>query len=131
MENRAENVIIDTLYPMRRFLKDTGFFVDLMLEVDRAAMEEYLDQVLDRLVDCVAHSTQAHSRLWDYANELRDESFLSNSSESNRKLSQAVVELGDTLTDHLQTLGAYDDTKQLRYYYSGRIAHADLILTRI
>lgn len=127
---KTENIIVDTLYPMRRFLKDTGFFTGLVPDVERLVLEEYLDQILDRVLDCVSHPEQAHSRLWDYSHELRGYGELTDSVEETSKIAHSMVEFGETLCDQLQMLGAYDQ-KRLGYYYSGRIGHADLILTRI
>jgi hypothetical protein len=131
---QMEYIIIDTLEPMRRFLKDTAFFQQTMYDGEPIAheyLEEHLDQVIDRVIDCVSHEQLAHSRLWDYANEIKDNGFLTDAAPDAKKLAQGVVEFGDTLTQHFKDLNAYDTKHQLGYHLSGRIAHADLILARI
>lgn len=127
---KTEYVIVDTLFPMRRFLKDTEFFTGMVTEVDAQSLEEYLDTVLDRVLDCVSHPEQVHSRLWDYCHELRDHGQITDTEEETKKLAEGVLVLGETLADQLKMLGAYEN-KELGYYYSGRIGHADLILSRI
>jgi hypothetical protein len=131
----TEYIIIDTMEPMRRFLNDTAFFKhNKTCEGEVIAqdyLEEYLDMVLDRVVDCVSHEQMAYSRLWDYANQIRDEGFLTDEGQSSIALAQGVVELGEQLAQQFKELRAYDHNKQLNYYLSGRIAHADLILARI
>jgi hypothetical protein len=81
-------------------------------------------------LDCVSHPDQVHSRLWDFSHELRDEGRMTDTEPEANKLAQGVVEFGETLAEQLKMLGAYEN-KELGYYYSGRIGHADLILSRI
>jgi hypothetical protein len=131
---QTEYLIIDTLKPLGRFLKDTAFFRQTQYDGEVIAqeyIEDYLDQVLDRVIDCVSHEHQAHSRLWDYANEIKDNGFLTDSAPESIVLAQGVVVLGDALVDQLRELRAYDEKHQFNYHLSGRIAHADLILAKI
>lgn len=126
---RAEHIIVDTMQPMKRFLKDSHFFASAA-EISQDYMEDYLDNVIDRVLDCVSHESQIHSRLWDYANQLKDYGNFRNETEEAMRMAQCVVEFGESLAERLKAIGAYNN-RQLGYYYSGRIAHADLILTRM
>lgn len=124
----ADSIIIDAIAPMSRFLKDTGIF-NSGNEYWVESTENYLDELIDRVVECVTHEQQALSRLWDFFHEITNSRNVYDSEEDAYRIAHSAVVLGETLHDHLKMLGAYEN-QHLRYFYSGRFGRTDLILSR-
>lgn len=126
---KAEHLILDTMQPLGQFLKYTELFNPRDVEIAGEYIEEYLDHILGRVVDCVSHKNAAITHLWDYARQVKEDS--PNPAEGV-KLAKGILELGESLNQQLVALGAYSkEGNYLGYYYSGRIGHADLILTKL
>jgi hypothetical protein len=126
---RAEHLILDTMKPLGQFLKYTKIFNPRDAAIVGGYLEDYLDDILGRVVDCVSNKNAAITHLWDYARQVKEDSC---DPEEGVKLAKGILELGETLNQQLIELGAYSkEGNSLGYYYSGRIGHADLILTKI
>jgi hypothetical protein len=128
-QQRSEFIIIDTMKPLGLFIKRTDFFNTHGIDVPKDAVEEYFDTIIDGVMDAVYHESCAITNLWDYGRILKDRCVKNNQIHEGSVLARAVIELGETLNQQFKDLGAYEN-HYLGYYYSGRIGHADLILTR-
>lgn len=129
MVKKAEFIIIDTLKPMSLFLRRTDFYNTHGIDVARDHLEEYLDSIIDGVMDAVYHESCAISNLWDFAHRLKEACDRENQRREGIVLAKSVIELGESINTNLRDIGAYTN-HYLGYYYSGRIGTADLILSK-
>lgn len=123
----SKKLIISVAEPLARFIQDTAFFRGAS-DVGIDQLEESLDIIVDRVLQCISHANCAVSSLWDYANELRGcDGYVINSMQYD-VIARAVVRMGESILYHLQELRAYDRQHLLHYDFTGRIGRDSLIL---
>jgi hypothetical protein len=130
MSGPSEFIILDTMKPLQLFLKRTDFYNTHGMDIARDHLEEYLDSIIDGVLDAIYFDPSAISNLWDYTRKLKDNCELCDQRAEGVLLAKSVLELGESMHQNLRDIGAYYNRK-LGYYYSGRIGTADLILARI
>ncbi|BDD79744.1 hypothetical protein [Burkholderia phage FLC9] len=126
---RSEFIIIDTTKAFQRFIRRTDFYNSHGIDIARDHLEEYLDSIIDGVLDAVYYDACAVSNLWDYTRKLKENCELCDQRSEGLVLAKSALELGESIHQDLRSISAYHKGK-LGYYYSGRIGVMDLILAR-